>query len=283
MEQFDTMIPVTPVKPVAPYVGGKSKLAKLIISHINAIPHNAYCEGFVGMGGIFFRRNKHPKVEVINDYNGEIANLFRILNQHYVPFLDMLKWQLSSRREYNRLIDTRPETLTDLQRAARFLYLQRLAFGGRIDGKNFGVSLNNSAHFNLQKIVPLLENVHKRLSSVVIENFDYKEFIKRYDRLDTLFYLDPPYYGNEDNYGKGLFSRNEFALMADLLEQVKGKFILSLNDRSEIRELFKNFYIHEVSTLYCIQKGETRKANELLISNLPLKDLEHSSNLFPIK
>lgn len=271
MEQFEALFPVTPVKPVAPYIGGKSKLAKTIISQIDAIPHNAYCEAFVGMGGIFFRRNIRPKIEVINDYNGEVANLFRILNQHYVPFLDMLKWQLSSRREYNRLIDTRPETLTDLQRAARFLYLQRLAFGGRIDGKNFGVSLNNSAHFNLQKLVPLLEDAHDRLSSVVIENVDYKEFIKRYDRVGTLFYLDPPYYGNENNYGKGLFSRNEFALMAELLKQIKGKFILSLNDRVEVREFFKNFHIHEVSTRYCIRKGDTTNANELLISNVALK------------
>jgi DNA adenine methylase len=119
---------VMPVKPVAPYVGGKSKLSKVIISHIDTIPHKAYCEAFVGMGGIFLRRGSKPKTEVINDYNGEVANLFRVLNQHYTAFLDMLKWQLSTRREYVRLVNTRPDTLTDLQRAARFLYVQRLAF-----------------------------------------------------------------------------------------------------------------------------------------------------------
>lgn len=268
--QFDNMFPVTPVKPVAPYVGGKSRLAKTIIRLIDTIPHKAYCEPFVGMGGIFLRRHSRPKTEVINDYNGEVANLFRILNQHYIPFVDMLKWQLSTRQDYNRLIDTRPDLLTDLQRAARFLYLQRLAFGGRISGKNFGVSANSTARFNVQKLVPLLEDVHDRLSGVVIENLDYKDFIKRYDREGTLFYLDPPYYGCENDYGKELFSRNEFALMAELLKNIKGTFILSLNDREETRELFRDFFLHNVATIYSASKGNPQHLNELLISNVPL-------------
>jgi DNA adenine methylase len=268
-----TLFPVMPAEPIAPYVGGKSRLAKTIISQIDTIPHNAYCEAFVGMGGVFLRRHTRPKTEVINDYNGEVANLFRILNHHYQPFVDMLKWQLASRSEYNRLIDTDPALLTDLQRAARFLYLQRLAFGGKISGKNFGITPNGSARFNMQKLVPMLYKVHKRLYTVVIENLDYKDFIKRYDRAGTLFYLDPPYYGNENDYGKGLFARSEFPLMAELLGGIRGKFILSLNDRSEVRELFKDFFQYEVATLYSLSKDRTRNFAELLISNVELSGL----------
>ena len=266
------MTQVKPVRPVAPYSGGKSRLAKTIISHIEAIPHNAYCEPFIGMGGIFFRRKFKPKTEVINDYNGEVANLFRILCHHYDPFVELLQWRLSSRREYCRLIDTRPDTLTDLQRAVRFFYLQRLAFGGRIDGKNFGMSAKGTSYFNLSKIRPLLSAVPERLSSVVIETLDYKEFIPRYDREGTLFYLDPPYYGNENDYGRDLFSRNEFTLMATLLKNIKGTFILSLNDRPEVVSLFKDFFQLPVKTTYSIMsKDSPRRTNELLISNMVLK------------
>lgn len=267
------LFPVTLAEPIAPYIGGKSRLAKTIIAQIDRIPHNAYCEAFVGMGGVFLRRHTRPKIEVINDYNGEVANLFRVLNHHYKPFEDMLKWQLSGRNEFNRLIDTRPELLTDLQRAARFLYLQKLAFGGKISGKNFGITLNGSARFNIHKLLPMLDKVHKRLSSVVIESLDYKDFIRRYDRAGTLFYLDPPYYGNENDYGKGLFSRNEFPLMAELLGSIKGKFILSLNDRAEVRELFKDFFQYKVATLYSLSKDRTRNFAELLISNVELSGL----------
>lgn len=265
-----TKFSVAPAEPIAPYVGGKSRLAKTIIGQIDTIPHNAYCEPFVGMGGVFLRRQTRPKTEVINDYNGEVANLFRILNHHYDAFVDMLKWQLASRNDFNRLIDTDPALLTDLQRAGRFLYLQKLAFGGKISGKNFGVTPSGSSRFNVLKLIPMLEKVHKRLSSVVIEHLDYKDFIRRYDRTGTLFYLDPPYYDNERDYGKGLFNRNEFPLMAELLRNIQGKFILSLNDRAEVRELFKDFFQYEVSTHYSLSKDRTRNFAELLISNVEL-------------
>lgn len=270
--KMNSMQTITPTSPLAPYIGGKSKLAKTIIKHIEQIRHQAYCEPFVGMGGVFLRRSTRPKAEAINDFNGEIVNLFRVLNEHYLPFLDMIKWKITTRHEFNRLVDVRPDTLTDLQRAARFLYLQRLAFGGKISGKNFGVNPKGSARFDLTKLVPMLEDVHERLSGVVIENLDYKDFIQRYDRDSTLFYLDPPYYGSENDYGRNMFSRAEFGVMADLLNSIKGKFILSLNDRPEVRKIFQDFYQSAVSTTYTIASSDKpKKVGELLISNIELK------------
>lgn len=84
--------PIKPVKPAAPYLGGKRLLAKKIIPMIDDVPHKTYAEPFVGMGGIFLRRESSPKSEVINDFNREVANLFRVLQRHYVAFLDMLKF-----------------------------------------------------------------------------------------------------------------------------------------------------------------------------------------------
>ncbi len=267
--------PVTPTKPVAPYIGGKRYLAKTIIQHINTIPHATYCEAFVGMGGVFLRRDHRPKAEVINDYSKDVANLFRVLEHHYLPFIELIRWKLTTRAEFERLAITDPTTLTDLQRAARFLYLQRLAFGGKVSGKNFGVDVTGGGRFNITKLIPMLEDVHERLAGVVIECLDYKEFIRRYDRDTTLFYLDPPYYGNEGDYGHGLFNRDEFTAMAELLKGIKGTFILSLNDRPEVRKLFKGFNIYKVKTLYTLAgRGHAKPVGEVLISNVKLKGIK---------
>jgi len=123
--------PVDPCQPVAPYIGGKHNLAKRIVERIDATPHVLYAEAFVGMAGVFLRRSAAPRVEVINDLNLDVTTLFRILQRHYVPFLEMMWFQITTRAEFERLTATDPETLTDLERAARFLYLQRTAFGGK--------------------------------------------------------------------------------------------------------------------------------------------------------
>jgi len=131
------LTPVEKVAPVAPWLGGKRNLAKRITAILDATSHSTYAEPFVGMGGIFLRRSMRPKSEVINDLGRDIANLFRILQRHYPQFLDCLRFQLTTRTEFERLVATRPETLTDLERAAPFLYLQRTAFGGKVSGRNF--------------------------------------------------------------------------------------------------------------------------------------------------
>ena len=219
------------------------------------------------MGGVFLRRPFRARSEVINDYGRDVSNLFRILQRHYVAFLDMLKYQLTSRSEFARLVDTNAETLTDLERAARFLYLQRTAFGGKITGKNFGVSVGLPARFDLTKLVPLLEDVHERLSGVVIEQLDFEAFLLRYDRPDTLFYLDPPYWGCEDDYGKQLFCSDDFTRLERVLKGLRGRFILSLNDLPEVRELFGKFDIEAVKTRYSINGKNHKPVGELLISN----------------
>lgn len=232
-----------------------------------------YAEPFVGMGGVFLRRNTRPKAEVINDYNGDVANLFRILQRHYAEFLSVLKFRITSRREFERLTHVDPATLTDLERAARFLYLQKTSFGGKVSGVNFGVDRTRSGRFNLSRLEPMLEEVYERLSGVTIENLDYKAFITRYDTPHTLFYLDPPYYMCEGDYGKKLFNRDEFPLMQALLSDIKGTFILSLNDHPDIRETFKAFYIKQVKTSYSLAaKNNAKSVAELLISNAPLDD-----------
>ncbi|NQV83931.1 MAG: DNA adenine methylase [Rhodospirillales bacterium] len=261
---------VRPLPTLAPYQGGKRNLAKTIIERIEAVPHTTYAEGFVGMAGVFLRRRQAVKSEVINDINKDVATFFRVLQRHYIPFLEMMRFQITTRAEFERLAATEPGTLTDLERAARFLYLQRTAFGGKVTGQAFGVALDRPGRFDITKLGSMLEDVHERLSGVVIECLPWAAFLDRYDRPQTLFYLDPPYMGTENVYGKGVFGRDDFSNLADRMSRLKGRVIMSINDVPEIRKIFKDFILEKVKTTYTIGGGKNaRPAGELLITNQP--------------
>ncbi|MFQ5535627.1 MAG: DNA adenine methylase [Sphingomonadales bacterium] len=258
--------PAHPAKPVAPYIGGKQNLAARLVKRINAIEHTAYVEVFTGMGGVFLRRDRRPRVEVINDLNGEIANFFRIIQRHYTAFMEMMRFQVPTRVAFERLKNTDPCLLTDLERAARFLYLQRLAFGGKVTGQAFGAFVDRT-RFDITQIAPLLEDLHVRMAGVVIECLPYQRLIESYDKPGTLFYLDPPYWRSENDYGKDLFDRSDFQRLADQLAKIDGGFILSLNDVPDVRNIFAAFHIEAIKTRYTIAPNSSKKAGELIISN----------------
>jgi DNA adenine methylase len=258
-----------PVAPAAGYIGGKRNLAGRLVSMIERIEHDGYAEPFVGMGGVFLRRRSQPKVEVINDASGDVATFFRVLQRHYAYMIDMLRFRVASRVEFERLRTQPPETLTDLERAVRFLYLQRMAFGGRVAGRTFGVSPTVASRFNVSKLEPMLADIHERLAGVVIENLDFGVFIRRYDRAGMLFYLDPPYWGCETDYGQDVFGRADFTRLAEQLAGIKGRFLLSINDTPGVREVFAAFRFVEAETTYTVGAKATRAA-ELIISNGPI-------------
>ncbi len=116
----------------------------------------------------------------------------------------------------------------------------------------------------------MLEDLHSRLAGVIVECLDWADFLARYDRPETLFYLDPPYWGSETDYGRGLFQREDFGLMAERLAKLQGRFLLSINDVPQIRAIFGRFRITEVTTTYSISgsaKGNGTARPELLVSN----------------
>lgn len=265
----DSTRPVDPVRPVAGYVGGKKQLARHIIAAIEGIPHKVYAEPFVGMGGVFLRRRQAAKAEAINDLNRDVICLFRVLQRHYQAFMDMLKWQVTSRAEFERLATQDPETLTDLERAARFLYLQRLSFGGKVASRTFGIDTNGPARFDITRLGSLLEAVHERLAGVWIDCLPWEEFIARWDRPATLFYLDPPYVGSEHYYGrgKGQFGPADHARLATTLKGLRGRFILTLNDLPEIRSLYRWATVREAKLSYQLAgAAATVPARELIIT-----------------
>ncbi len=256
---------VSPVRPVAPYIGGKRALAKRICALIEATPHQLYAEPFVGMGGVFFRRRLKPKVEVINDWNGELVNLFRCMRSHPAALTDLIAWSFSCRADFEQLKRADVSMMTDLQRAARFVQLQKMAFGGKVRGQTFGVSLDGRSRFSSSIVSKDLIAAGQRLETVTIENLDWSAFIDRYDRDGALFYLDPPYFGCERDYGDG-FDRSQFERMADQLARIKGRFILSLNDKPEVREIFDRFKIDAVTTTYGISGKGATEAREVIIT-----------------
>ncbi|WP_062731880.1 DNA adenine methylase [Sphingobium abikonense] len=260
---------IRPVSPAAAYIGGKRNLASRLVSIIGRVPHDSYAEPFVGMGGIFLRRKERPRAEAINDVSGDVANFFRVLQEHYPYFIDMLRWRLSSRSEFERLRALPADRLTDLQRAARFLYLQKLAFGGKVEGRNFGIRREGPSLFNITKLEPMLADIHERLAGVVIEQLGYGEFIRRYDHAGALFYLDPPYWGCESDYGQDVFSRGDFEQLADQLAGIKGKFLLSINATDGARATFSRFNVADVPTTYTIG-GQAKPVTELIVSNFVL-------------
>ena len=269
MTDESSLTPVTPTRPVAPWVGGKRNLAGRVIERLRLVPHTLYCEPFVGMGGIFLRRPFRAQAEVINDASRDVATLFRVLQRHYVPFLEMLRWQLTSRAEFQRLLAAVPDTLTDLERAARFLYLQRTAYGGKVAGQNFGVQRSGPARFDVTKLAAVLEEVHERLAGVVIECLPWSQALARYDSPTTLFYLDPPYWGCEDYYGAGMFGREDFEALAEALAGLRGPWMMSLNDVPGVRACFARFEIEAVEVRYSVAgpAGAGRgKAGEVLIT-----------------
>ena len=108
------------------YIGGKTRLASRIIDRIPE--HLAYVEPFAGGAQVFF--HKEPsKIEVLNDLDGEVVNLYRICQSHHEELIRYMRFMLLSREWFERLQKTPPAMLTDIQRAARYLYLQKVAFG----------------------------------------------------------------------------------------------------------------------------------------------------------
>jgi len=252
-------------RPLAPWVGGKRGLARHLVARIAAIPHRLYAEPFVGMGGVFLRRPSRATVEAINDGSRDVATLFRVVRHHPEALLSEMRLQLVSRDDFRRLLAVPPESLTDIQRTARFVALQRMAYGGKPDCSSFPVRPSNPKTFDAGVLRSLVEAAHDRLARVTIECLDFQEFIERYDRPEGLFYLDPPYFGCENYYGKGLFVRSDFERLAALLARTKARWLMSLNDHLETRRLFGAFAVEEVPVTY--QIGGPKPVVELVVSS----------------
>ena len=244
------------------YIGGKNRLAKQIIALLPE--HQTYVEPFAGGAQVFF--HKEPsKVEILNDLDFEIVNFFRVCQHHYQELVRYLNYCLISRRWYGLIAAEEPASLTDIQRAGRFFYLQKNSFGGLILKQHYHYGVIQRPNYNSKRIPEIIQAAHQRLQGVQIESLPYEQILERYDRATTLFYLDPPYW--QRKLYKFNFSDQNFIDLERRLHNVKGRFILSLDDHPEVRKLFHQWPMERTELAYTAQTKTGKRYGELLIRN----------------
>lgn len=251
------------------YIGGKNRIADQIIRIFPK--HKTYVEAFAGGAQVLF--HKPPsQVEVLNDIDTEVVTFFRICQSHYEELTRYMKFLVPSRRWFELLKAQDPKALTDVQRAARFLYLQKNAYAGIVRTPGFRYAVEEGPIFNPKSLSEIIERTHDRLARVQIECAPYQEVLQRYDRPTTLFYLDPPYWGRKLYHFN--FSTSDFEELGRRLENVRGSFVLSLNDVPEVRKLFSTFHLSEIAFNYTAQRDTKKRFRELLISNYKLREVQ---------
>jgi DNA adenine methylase len=255
------------------WVGGKSRLRKQIISLLPK--HTCYVEPFAGAAWVLF--GKPPSdVEVINDIDQELVTFFRVIKQKPEEFIQSFELELVSRAEFERLASLDAETLTDIQRAHRFYYLIMAGWGGELKYPRFQTSISDGGHGNrligaLKTLKERITPVYDRLKTVIIENLDWRVCIDRYDRANSVMYIDPPYPDNGVNYAHNMRDWEEHRELAKRLHKAECKWILSSYDIPQIRELYPEKYVIPVqstSGMKAKKEGRERVINkEVLVTN----------------
>jgi len=255
------------------WMGGKYRLRKQIV---NLMPeHICYCEGFGGAGWVLFEK-EISKVEVYNDINGELINFFKVVKNKSDEFIKAFDYILISRDIFEEFKNIDISTLNDIDRAIRFYYLIHLSFGSRM--KNFVINPTRVAGQGkkiLENLEEDIKKVRKKLINTIIENRDFEQVIKSYDRDSTLFYLDPPYYELTDyeSQGSSTFNKQDHIRLNKNLHNIKGNFLLSINDHPEVRKLYKDYYMIGIDVKYSVCKTDnTSNCKELLIANYDINN-----------
>lgn len=253
------------------WVGGKRLLRKVIAP---LIPEdiNSYIEPFGGGGWILFYKEKWADLEIYNDLDSRLVNLFRIVKYHPNAFKEEYQFLLGSREMFLQILNSTP--VTDIQKAVQFYYVISRSFGAK--GRDFGaVRYTSGGACKSQKnVLEKIEAIHKRLDKVLIENKDFEELIKHHDAPQTFFYCDPPY-SKGCGYITTTTSEFNHKRLRDTLAEIKGRFLLSYDDSEEIRKLYKDFEILEIERLNGInRRWQSKRTNkiykELLIANYKL-------------
>lgn len=251
--------------PIFPWMGGKRRLADRLIPLFP--PHECYVEVFAGGAALFFLRPQPAPVEVLNDLNGDIVSLYRVVQNHLEEFVRQFKWALSSRQIFEWQKATRAETLTDIQRAARFYYLQHHAFAGKVSGQSFGTGTTQPS-INLMRIEESLSAAWQRLAGTYVEHLPWLACAEKYDRAHTFHYMDPPYW---QTAGYGLeFGFEQYEQMAEFMRRCKGRVMVSINDHPDIRRVFEGFHFEQLDIRYSTtnkREGSAEVTGELVIMN----------------
>lgn len=250
---------MTKLKPPFAWVGGKRKLTEDVIKRFSE--HKKYVEVFAGGLAVLYAKER-SEIEIVNDIDDDLINLHRVIRdrpQSLSAYLDAL---LASRKLFCDIRDKKIVARNNIERAAHYYFLIMQSFGSK--KRTFAMNAKRRKPKSLLRDFAVYS---QRLRGVTIEAMDYERLIKEYDGVDTLFYLDPPYAGTERRYVNGDFTKDDHEKLATILREIKGKFVLSYNDSSLIRELYKDFNIESVETTYILNRAKRKRATELIITN----------------
>ena len=246
------------------YIGGKRRIAKQLVSLIPR--HLTYVEPFAGGAQVFFHKPR-SKVEVLNDLDDEVINFLKVCQRHPRELIRLLRWQPASRRLFDWHQQQPPTLLTDVERAARFFYLQKNTWGGKRKRQNFHFAVTKPPSYAPATLPKRLAEVAERLDGVQLEALPYDTVLAQYDRPTTFFYLDPPYVG-VDLYEHN-FSDAQFEQLTQRLRTLTGQFLVSINDCPKARMWFEGFHQMEIAFTYTSLR-KPAPFRELLIANYPL-------------
>ena len=212
--------------------------------------------------------------EVYNDFNSLLVNLYRCVRDKPQELMEALRYVLNSREDFDvvRATLARDSPASDVQKAAWFYELIRYSYAA-------GLTSFGSQPHDMWSNFPLIEQAHRRLAKVVIENKDFEKLIRQYDRPASLFYLDPPYHATEgyyQNIGEDGFTETDHIRLRDALMRIEGKFLLSYNDDEFIRSLYDRpgIYLMETTRINNIKQRYDNGAQfpELIIANYDMHE-----------
>ena len=230
-----------------PYFGGKSYLAPWIIAHFpENYEHLTYCEIFGGGGWVLFKKSP-SELEIYNDLNSDLVNLFKVIRDQFEAFHYRAEWTLHSRAMFEEAKEklAHTELLSEIERALHYAVIRTQSFSGT--GSTWAY-IASPPHLYSGKWLPFLkklELINARLKRVQIECLDFEKVIRKYDSKNTLFYLDPPYMEREYYYRTKEvdFKKEDHVRLSNLLKHIKGKFVLSYYEHPWVRKTYNKFHI----------------------------------------
>lgn len=269
------------ISPILKWVGGKRQLLPEIMPLINK-NCSTYVEPFVGGGAVFFELQ--PKKAIINDFNSELINVYKVVRDNVEELISILERhnELNSEEYFYEVrgLDRtdRFQDITAVEKAARVIYLNKTCYNGLY-------RVNAAGHFNSPygkyknpNIVnaTTLRAMSKYLNkyNIDIRQGDYKEVLKGL-RKGAFVYLDPPYMPISTSSSFTGYTENGFSYEqqvelkkeCDKLKKKRIAFLQSNSDCSEIRELYKDYRIITVQARRSINSNAKKRGeiNEVLI------------------
>ena len=172
------------------WVGGKKALRDAVLARFPPY-YERYIEVFGGAGWVLFRKPPGMDFEVYNDFNGNLANLYRCVRDKPNKLKYKLRYVLNSREDFDLIASLHKRGLfsrfCDVDRAAKFYQLIRYSYASGLD------SFASQPH-SIWSDFPMIDLAARRLQKVIIENKDFEKLIRQYDRPVSFFYCDPPYF-----------------------------------------------------------------------------------------